>query len=789
MGSNSSPFARPVIRLAVVLGVCALEPVLAEPAAADTRVVSDRADTASPLDIRYAGHGHADADTVTARITMWEPFRSRLLRGPNMIAVGFYRRGFPYRWLYVSRRAGGLHAVVKRDDGDVIGSARASRSSRRTIVARIPERLLGDPAGYGWVAFTAFRNGGACARTCTDAVRGRGEFVKTGVLSVTPTLHDLTAPSIRSLRFPDPSTRQSATLRYRVRFAVRDAGGAGLRFWRLERRRAGTSRWVTVADGSKRGRKKISLHGAEGAVYKHRVVAADRQGNRRKSRIVRVSVPFDDANAALAASYEGTWVTGAETSSDFRATLHSSSDPAAAFTYSFTGASVAWIGPASEGVAAVTVDGGARTEIDLASFTGRRAVLFEAALPPGDHTIRIGVVNGTVGVDGLVVRNDATTGAAAGSSTTTATSSSVRAALETRALRDDDGLDCTFGDPIDELCAIAQPSPTLPRTYADSWYGWPVRPLHHQHPVRGSFLDPRPGGFHFGIDISVRDDRPERGAPFHRTHRVYAVEGGTVYNLIDEGARCNLRRLWVGHFAYYHVDAVVASGQHVSAGQMIGWTCRGEWHVHLSELTSGNVLVNPLHPGGKLRPYADTKAPRIHNFRFFRVAPPLWTDPGGYMWSPTTGRTVSPDSLNGVVDVRVRMSDPQSFRGWLTDRPELYADLHPYRAVLTVRRLRDGATVLRRELFNAFFPYALPLNNHFAPGTRATRSAAFCYHHRRRLPVPCGGRYWVHGFGTPAGAYWNTGAVSDGRYRIRVTAWDPLGHATTRGIDVRIDNN
>jgi pimeloyl-ACP methyl ester carboxylesterase len=47
----------------------------------------------------------------------------------------------------------------------------------------------------------------------------------------------------------------------------------------------------------------------------------------------------------------------------------------------------------------------------------------------------------------------------------------------------------------------------------------------------------------------------------------------------------------------------------------------------------------------------------------------------------------------------------------------------------------------------------------------------------------------VHGFGTPAGAYWNTGAVSDGRYRIRVTAWDPLGHATTRGIDVRIDNN
>jgi murein DD-endopeptidase MepM/ murein hydrolase activator NlpD len=781
-------FARPVIHIAGFLGAGVLGLALAGPAAADSRVVSDRADTAGPLDIRYAGHGHVDADTVTATVTTWEAFRLSTLTGPNMIAVAFYRGGFPYRWVYVSRRAGGLRAIVKGDNGDVIGSASASRPNRRTVSVRILEGLLGDPAGYRWVAFTAFRSAGTCAGTCTDAVRSFRAFVKTGVLSVRPTLHDLTAPSIRLLRFPDPSTRQSATLRYRVRFAVRDTGGAGLRFWRLDRRLAGETRWVAVANGSRRGRKEISLRGGEGAVYQHRVVAADWQGNRRASRVARVSVPLDDANTSLAQSYQGDWEPDSATSSDFRATLHSSSDVVARFVYKFTGTSVAWIGPASDGSATVAVDGAAPTEVDLTSFTGRRAVLFETAFAPGGHTISIRPVRGSVAVDGLVIRNDVSPTPVA-NSTTMAKSSFVPTTIETSVLRGDDGLECTLGDRTDELCAAALQRSPLTRTYADSWRGWPVRPLHGQHPVRGSFLDPRPGGFHFGIDISVRDDRRERGAPRGRTHRVYAIEGGMVYNVVDGTSPCVLRRLWAGHFAYYHVDATVVSGQHVRAGQMIGWTCRGQWHVHLSEFRGGKVLVNPLRRGGKLSPYNDTEEPVIKRFGFFRVAPPLWTNPGGWMWSPTTGTPLSPDGLSGVVDVRVWMSDPQSFRGWLTALPTLYADLHPSRAVLIVVRLRDDVRVLRRELFNNFFPYALPLNNHFAPGTRATRRAQFCFRRRRRLPVPCGGRYWLHGFGTPGGAYWNTRGFADGLYQIRVTAWDPLHHATTRGVKVRVKNS
>src|SRR5262245_5496215 len=56
-------------------------------------------------------------------------------------------------------------------------------------------------------------------------------------------------------------------------------------------------------------------------------------------------------------------------------------------------------------------------------------------------------------------------------------------------------------------------------------YGWPIKPFHQQHPVRGFFGDPRIGmtpkgmhrGVHFGIDISC----PNGTA-------VYATLDGTV---------------------------------------------------------------------------------------------------------------------------------------------------------------------------------------------------------------------------------------------------------------------
>ena len=73
--------------------------------------------------------------------------------------------------------------------------------------------------------------------------------------------------------------------------------------------------------------------------------------------------------------------------------------------------------------------------------------------------------------------------------------------------------------------------------------------------------------YHDGVDIAVRDDRPERGAPRGRTHRVYAIEGGPVFLATPPGVRGFVH---VGHFGYGHVDALVQPGETVAPGNTSG---------------------------------------------------------------------------------------------------------------------------------------------------------------------------------------------------------------------------
>src|SRR5919199_4479233 len=217
---------------------------------------------------------------------------------------------------------------------------------------------------------------------------------------------------------------------------------------------------------------------------------------------------------------------------------------------------------------------------------------------------------------------------------------------------------------------LAPGSLTQRWSYDDAWTGWPVAPLHRRHIVRGSFLDPRAGtlrrggepAYHFGIDITVRDDRPEPGAPPGRTHRVYAVESGVAL-LPQRGASgpCEDRKVSIGHFDYWHVDTsgVVANGEQIRPGQTIGWTCKGLWHVHLAEwmeLYGRRVYVNPVHPGMKLAPYVDHEPPRIRAIELYRPAMPRWTA-GARVTFPQAGVPLPPTSLSGRVDVRAWIDD------------------------------------------------------------------------------------------------------------------------------------
>jgi hypothetical protein len=336
--------------------------------------------------------------------------------------------------------------------------------------------------------------------------------------------------------------------------------------------------------------------------------------------------------------------------------------------------------------------------------------------------------------------------------------------------------------------------------YNDDWHGWPVSPLDQQHPIRGSFLDPRPGGYHIGIDINVRDDQPEPGAPLHRSHRVYAVESGTVaFAPGTPNIGCASRRVEVGHFSYWHTDPIgaVTNGQSVNAGEQIGWTCTNLWHVHLSEwqlVDGSSVWVNPLHEGGKIVPFADTSAPAIRALRFSTPAAPTWIVENGAIWSPNAGTELSADHLHGLVDVRALIGDPQSFLGWFAALPALYADHHPQRVRFEIERASDGAIVLARDTFSAevYLGAALPtlglpvpFDFHYAPGTRQNLGAKPCLDLQ---PRPCAGEYWLRLFAGPTDAYWDTTLYASGRYLLRVAAWDASGNRSDASAQIAIDN-
>ena len=73
-------------------------------------------------------------------------------------------------------------------------------------------------------------------------------------------------------------------------------------------------------------------------------------------------------------------------------------------------------------------------------------------------------------------------------------------------------------------------------------YGWPVKPFHRQHPVRGHFGDPRIGGqpkgsvktVHFGVDVSAPD-----GTPVYAT--TDGVPGSTGRSVVTIRARRTAR--------------------------------------------------------------------------------------------------------------------------------------------------------------------------------------------------------------------------------------------------------
>ena len=336
--------------------------------------------------------------------------------------------------------------------------------------------------------------------------------------------------------------------------------------------------------------------------------------------------------------------------------------------------------------------------------------------------------------------------------------------------------------------------PNFKYVYNDNYVGWPINPRHAEHPVRGSFLDPRGkddtglSGYHFGIDISVDDRHPEAGAPQKFSHRVYAVESGTVSTPANVLTRqCPSRRLEVGHFAYWHVSPTVHARQHVHAGQQIGWSCLGVWHVHLSEwqVYQGKLVwVNPLHKHGHLGPYTDTASPTIHALKF--VTPPArpWL-PKVSLAQPDSSTQLKPGDLHGLVELRANIDDPQSFLGFLNQNPAWITNFAPYRVTVQIRN-SSGHTIMNRTSFRADQLPQTPFIVHYAPGTIEDDNMQECVGPPAK--TKCIGSYWLRPFSRFKQEYWNTKSVPNGTYTVTVRAYDLAGNIGSRSALVTVKN-
>lgn len=279
------------------------------------------------------------------------------------------------------------------------------------------------------------------------------------------------------------------------------------------------------------------------------------------------------------------------------------------------------------------------------------------------------------------------------------------------------------------LAAFATAAP------ANASYGWPLRPFHSQHPVRGYFGDPRIAGashtVHFGIDVSG----PNGAA-------VYATLDG-VASINPRHADCVLVTAGSTRFEYWHVVPSIRPGQRVVAYRTVVGRIEKPWaHVHFSE-AEGGVYVNPLRPGA-LQPYVDVTKPTVHAITFERDGRPAGA------------------RISGTLDLVVEAFDttPLAVPAPWNDRP-----VAP--ALVEWRIVGERSTASAAWHVAVDFRGALPAATYsaiYAPWTRQNRPSK---HHGR-------GRYRYY-----LARGLDTRSLPNGSYRVVVRAGDTAGNATS----------
>jgi len=291
----------------------------------------------------------------------------------------------------------------------------------------------------------------------------------------------------------------------------------------------------------------------------------------------------------------------------------------------------------------------------------------------------------------------------------------------------------------------------VPRALA---YGWPLKPFHQAHPIRGNFGDPRmvfqnpfqPDGlfgagafsFHNGLDIAAAPGQP-----------VYPVVSGVAH--VPHMAAVTVRASGSRIFNYTHITPDVYEGQRVGAYKtVIGHVDGAAAHVHFAEIDH-SVVINPLGLR-HLTPYRDTTRPKID----------------GVLLKAPSGKDLNGSGATGTVEIAAEVSDVPALPvpgSWLG---------YPVAPALVSWSLSSasGRTVIPSTTV-VDFRYTLPSRRDFwriyARGTYQNKPR-FGSQQFRTLR----GRYQFRLTPTTL----DTRRLADGAYVVRVVAEDTAGNRT-----------
>ena len=285
----------------------------------------------------------------------------------------------------------------------------------------------------------------------------------------------------------------------------------------------------------------------------------------------------------------------------------------------------------------------------------------------------------------------------------------------------------------------------LAGTGTASAYGWPVRPFHKPHPIRGTFGDPRYhldaegslSAFHFGVDIVAHDGTP-----------VYAVEPGVVVRRHRDSV--TIGRDSGRRFGYWHIRPVVKSGTYVRLHQLLGHVIKGWGHVHFAESFLGSYR-NPLRKRA-LTPFSDHTVPTVASVQVLAAGSGPAND----------------QHIVGPIDIIANVYDTPPLE---PPSPWNLARLAP--AAISWELIDGSGAVVESNLV-VHFDFTLPLNSLYswiyAPGT---------YQNKPHRP----GNYvfWLaHGL--------DTTNLPDGTYTLEVLASDTRNNIGTATLALTLAN-